>query len=298
MAMSIEPSPLALPLPGGQSGAFVTLRPLLGGEILCPPGLLSRPPGRFPRLRTLRSKRDTWSYIPVPAFLVEHPGAGLVLIDTALHHSVAVEPKESFGSLLARFYTFRMEPEQALPAQLRALGRSPGEVGTVVMTHLHNDHASGVAEFPDATFVVDAAEWTAATTLPPTRNGYVRRQFDYAFDWRTVDYDAPDVDSFASFARTVDLFGDGSVRLLSTPGHTAGHQSVLLRLAGREALLTGDAAYLRASLDGTAEPLLAHDRHRYERSLKEIRRYLGTTPGALVITGHDAELWAGLDPAY
>jgi N-acyl homoserine lactone hydrolase len=296
--MSIEPTALALPLPGGQPGAAVRLHPLLGGEILCPPGLLDRPRGRFARLRTLRSKRDTWTYIPVPAFLVEHPGAGLVLVDTALHHSVAVDPKENFGSTFARLYTFRMEPEQAIPAQLRARGLSAADVGTVVMTHLHTDHASGIAEFPEATFVVDAAEWAAATTGPATPNGYVRRQFDYPFEWRAVDYEAPAVDSFATFGRTVDLFGDGSVRLLSTPGHTAGHQSVLLRLEGREALLTGDAAYVRASLDGTAEPLLAHDRHRYERSLREIRRYLEMTPSALVITGHDAELWRGLAETY
>ncbi len=296
--MSVEPTPLALPLPGGRADATVRLHPLLGGEMKCPPGLLSRPTGRAPVLTTLRGDRDAWPFVPIPAFLIEHPGAGLILVDTALHHSVAVDPRESFGRTYARFVEFRMEPEQALPAQLRARGFAPADVGTVVMTHLHNDHASGAAEFPDATFVLDAAEWKDATTGRALRKGYIRRQFDYPFDWRAIDYGAGEVDSFATFGRSVDLFGDGSIRLVSTPGHTAGHQSVLLRLAGREALLTGDAAYLRESITGAAEPLLVRDRHRYERSVREIRRYVEMTPDALVVPGHDAAAWRELDERY
>ena len=100
------------------------------------------------------------------------------------------------------------------------------------------------------------------------------------------------MDSFASFGRTIDLFGDGSVRLLSTPGHTRGHMSVLLRLrSGRELLLTGDAAYARATIEQELVPLFCDDVHRYLRSLREIRRYLEQTPSALVVCGHDPESW-------
>jgi glyoxylase-like metal-dependent hydrolase (beta-lactamase superfamily II) len=191
-----------------------------------------------------------------------------------------------------------MEPDQAPAAQLRARGLEPSEVRVVVMTHLHNDHAGGVPEFPGATFVVDGAEWESAIAGRQLRRGYRRQQFDYAFDWRLLDWEDQAVDSFASFGRTLDLFGDGSVRLLSTPGHTVGHQSVLLRLAGREALLTGDAAYTRRAIEPGETPLLMADEHRFFRSLREIRRYVEQTPSALVIPGHDAEAWAGLDDAY
>ena len=98
------------------------------------------------------------------------------------------------------------------------------------------------------------------------------------------------MDSFASFGHAIDLFGDGSVRLLSTPGHTKGHMSVLLRLrSGRELLLTGDAAYSRATIEQELVPLFCDDVHRYRRSLREIRRYLEQTPSALVVCGHDPE---------
>jgi glyoxylase-like metal-dependent hydrolase (beta-lactamase superfamily II) len=98
----------------------------------------------------------------------------------------------------------------------------------------------------------------------------------------------------------IDLFGDGSVRLVSTPGHTLGHQSVVLRLEGRDALLTGDAAYLRRTIDEDegVDPLLMHDEHLYRRSLKEIKRFVEREPEALVITGHDRETWPQLDSVY
>ncbi len=301
MSVSADPRPAELPLPGGVEGATVRLHPLLTGEVLAPPALLERPSGRLavPRALGLGRSREDWVWLPIPAFLVEHPGAGVVLVDTGLHPSVAIDPAQSFGSLAARMTEVRMSPEQAVPEQLRARGIDPAAVSTVIMTHLHADHASGVSELPGATLVVDRREWESASARNAAKRGYRPAQFDYGFDWRTIDYDAEPVDSFASFAHGVDLFGDGSIRLLATPGHTLGHQSVLLRLGGGgEALLTGDAAYERRAIDRDVRPLLLHDEHLYWRSLREIRRYLGQTPGALVIAGHDREQWPQLSAVY
>ena len=298
MAMSIDPQPAALPLPGGRDGATVRLHPLLAGEMLAPPGFVARPPGRLATPRTFLSSRSGWIWLPIQAFLVEHPGAGPVLIDTGLHPSVAVDPAENFGRAWKRLLRFRMSPEQAVREQLLARGIGHRDVAVVVMTHLHYDHASAVSEFPDATFVLSRAEWEAGARGAQMRNGYIRSQFDFPFDWRTVDYDGAEVDAHQTFGRAVDLFGDGSVRLLSTPGHTAGHQSVLLRLTDREALLTADAAYLERTISDGAQPLVVQDHHRFVRSLGEIRRWVGQNPDALVITGHDRELWPRLEPLY
>lgn len=297
----MEPRPAELPLPGGRDGATVRLHPLLSGEMLAPPGLLERPKGRAKLLRafgTGRSRGD-WIWLPVPAFLVEHPGAGPLLVDTGLHPSVAIDAAQSFGSLAARFNEFRFEPAQAVAAHLRDRQVHPADVRVVVMTHLHTDHASGVSEFPDATFVVDRREWEGAARPRGTMRGYRPAQFDHGFDWRAVDYEAGDVDSFATFGASLDLFGDGSVRLVATPGHTAGHQSLVLRLRGREALLCGDAAYtLRAISDETVTPLIMDDEHRWRRSLREIRRFVERTPGVVVIPGHDPDTWPRLDAVY
>lgn len=296
MAVQVEPAPISLPLPGGSAGATVRLHPLLTGEIASPDGFMVRKPGRFAMLKALRSKQNQW--LPIPAFLVEHPSAGPVLVDTGLHASVAVDPKQSLGRFFASIYKLRVGPEQNVPRRLEKIGLDPASVRTVVMTHLHVDHASGMSEFPDATFVFSRPEWEGATAHGQLR-GFVRRQFDHAFDYRTVDYGGGEVSSYASFGRTVDLFGDGSIRLCFTPGHTRGHQSVILRLGGgREALLCGDAAYLWRTIRDTAMPLIWDDEHRFRVSLREIQLYVERNPDALVIPGHDPEGWARLEAAY
>ena len=153
-------------------------------------------------------------------------------------------------------------------------------------------------QFPNATFIVTAREWEAATKGPGLRGGYISRQFDHAFDWRTIDFDGDDVSSYKSFGRTLDLFGDGSVRLAHTPGHTLGHMSVVVRTAGPEFLIVGDAAYTMRTIRESAMPYGAHDEHEFRRSLKEVQRYLEQTPDAAICPGHDLEAFRALNPVY
>jgi N-acyl homoserine lactone hydrolase len=300
VSTAAEPRPAALPLPGGRDGATVTLHPLLVARMVAPPALLHREEGRLATLKALgfRVPRDQWLEIPAVAFLVEHPAAGPLLIDTGFHPSVAVEPRQAFGRLGGLlFKDVRMEPDQAVSAQLRERGIATHHIGVVVMTHLHSDHASGIAEFPEATFVVSDTEWAAASSGRQLR-GYFRRHFDHAFDWRTLDFEGPEPDSFATFGRSFDLLGDGSVRLVYTPGHSAGHLSVVLRLRGREALVAGDAIYTLRTLRESRLPHLMADEHLFRRSLREIQLYEKETPGALIIAGHDMEQWRTLEARY
>jgi glyoxylase-like metal-dependent hydrolase (beta-lactamase superfamily II) len=310
-----EPRPAELPLPGGKERATVRLHPLLAGRALAPAAALLRESGRLAWRRALGLGvgKDAWMPIPIQAFLVEHPGAGLVLIDAGLHPSVAVKPRENFGRVtLLAFRDLQMDAGQALPAQLRERGLDPSAVRAVVMTHLHVDHASGISEFPGATFLVSRAEWDAAGDQGPT-HGYVKRQFDHAFDYRLLDFEgasregagsartgatASDVVSFSGFARSFDVFGDGSLRVVYTPGHTLGHMSVVMRTARGEVLVAGDAMYLRRTLADTHLPYRTEDEHLFRRSLREIRQYSDETPGALIIPGHDWEAWQELDAVY
>lgn len=300
MATAAEPRPASLPLPGGRPGATVRLHPLLTGRLSASPAAVHRERGRLAGLRALGIgvPRERWSEIPVPVFLAEHPGAGAVLVDTGFHPAVAVDPKQAFGRLPGLVMKdIRMEPGQAVTDQLRGHGIAPADVSVVVMTHLHSDHAGAVAELGESTFVVSRREWEVGGASGSLK-GYNPRQFDHAFDWRTVDFEGGDAGSYATFGRSHDLFGDGSVRVVSTPGHTEGHMSVILRLKGREALLTGDAAYTRRTIRDTALPYLVHDEHRFRRSLREIQLYQRGAPEALIVTGHDMEQWRELEPVY
>ena len=187
-----EAQPAHLPLPGGRQGATVRLHPMNTGELPGPPAWFEREEGRLAGLHAMgfMADRSTFLRIPVPVFLVEHPGVGQMLIDTGLHPSVAVDPKQNLGRMLAYYYRgLKMNSEQAAPAQLRARGLDAADIRFVLMTHMHADHASAISEFPDATFVLSQQEWDALADGKATE-GYVKRQYDYGFDYRTFDFES------------------------------------------------------------------------------------------------------------
>jgi N-acyl homoserine lactone hydrolase len=298
-----EPQPAKLPLPGGMDGVAVRLHPLLSGKAKAPPGWIHREDGRLARLHAIGIgvPKSALLDIPIVAFLVEHPGAGAILIDTGLHPSCAVDPKQNLGRVGSlAFPGLQMDPKQAVTEQLRVRGIQPADVKLVVMTHLHIDHASAMSEFPKATFVFSKREWEAATEARNWQHGYRTRQFDHGFDYRTLDFEGvAGTDSYATFGRSFDLFGDGSIRAVYTPGHTHGHMSIVLRLVdNREALVAGDAIYTRHALDTGHRPFRIEDEHFYARSLREIELYAENNPDALVIPGHDMAAWRTLEPVY
>ena len=246
----------------------------------------------------IRVPKDTWLTAPIQCFLVEHPNAGAVLIDTGFHASVAVKPQlEPRPRRRVHLQGHRHAAEQSAAAQLRDKGIQPSDVKVVIMTHFHPDHASAISDFPEATFLVSDVEWEAATEGGP-REGYNRSQFDHGFDYRLVDFDSEQASSFSGFARSLDVFGDGSVRLVFTPGHTLGHMSVVLQTAAGEVLVAGDAIFMHRTLEDDHMPFLLADEHLFRRSLRELRQYVKETPDALVIPGHDWEAWQKLKPVY
>ena len=107
-------------------------------------------------------------------------------------------------------------------------------------------------------------------------NGYVAEDYDHGHDLKLVDGEH-------------DLFGDGSVVCVPTYGHTPGHQSLQVRLAGGDVLLTGDACYLRQTLENLHLPRILHDCGEMLDSLRRIRAL--QTAGARIFHGHDPEFW-------
>lgn len=302
-ALRPRAEPAQLPIEGGHERATVTLRPLLSAVFRgAPEPYFHRAAGATAALKALGVGAPRID-VPVIAFALEHPTGGTVLVDTGFDRAVAAGPPAErarnlgrVGRVLAR--TVEMSPEQAVAAQLRAAGTDPADVRLVVMTHLHFDHASALRDFPNATVLAGAPEWDAARARNAWLHGYVAAQLDPRPDYRLLDFTSPAARPLGPFDRTLDLFGDGTITLVSTPGHTHGHLSLIVRLGGREALLTGDAAYTVQTLRGDARPWHAEDRRAFEDSLLRLRRWDIEHPDALVIVGHDMEAWSQLAASY
>jgi Zn-dependent hydrolases, including glyoxylases len=302
MKVHAEAKPLHEPLAGGTPGATVVVEPMIAGQVNWPLPMMESPGGRLLTLKLLRVLLTGKPplLVPCPAFLIRHPSAGMILVDTGLHPSIATDPRENFGKLGARFSGPTLEQGADVPAQLRKRGLDPGEIPIVVMTHLHMDHASAISEFPKSTFVVSETEWEAAATdSRPLLNGYRRAHYDYAFDYRTVDFDRGGIDSYATFGRTFDLFDDGSVRLAFSPGHSAGHMCVIARLRDRDFVIGGDAMYTYRQLEGGAPlPPRPFDAHNFRRSLQELKLFRREFPHAVITPGHDPSFYDQLDARY
>src|ERR1700710_492847 len=211
MTVQVEAKPLHEPLAGGTPGATVVVEPLIAGHVDFPRAMMVSPGGHFLPLKLLRAllgPREP-NVIPVPAFLIRHPSAGAILVDTGLHPSVATDGKENFGGLANRIGKPTLKSGEDVPAQLRKRGLDPGDLPVVVMTHMHSDHTSAISEFSKSTFLVSASVWEAAATgPPPTLNGSPHQHFACAVDYRTVAYDRAEIDPYARFRRSFDLLSD------------------------------------------------------------------------------------------
>jgi N-acyl homoserine lactone hydrolase len=276
----------------------VRLHPILSGEIqlrVINPRPPRRGPAKLPRT-FLGSMLRQAQWYPVPVFLVEHPSQGAFLIDVGYDPSIEAEPNRTLGRLFGTVVMKHRLSERELPARVSATGVDPSQVSRAVMTHLHLDHVSGSAQWPQVTFVVDRRERAAALKRAP--GPYVRSHLATIERWQEIDYAGRSAGPFETFGQTVDLFGDGLVRLIASPGHAPGHQSVLLRLRDRYALLCGDSAMSTRELHERLIDGIPLDQSAYLRSGDEARAFMRAHPDTLAIPSHDRELWSQLEASY
>jgi N-acyl homoserine lactone hydrolase len=198
-----------------------------------------------------------------------------------------------YGRVLGFLFRATRPSEEAFEEQLAGLGIEPEEVELVVMTHLHADHTGGMRLLPNAEFVCARREWKAAHGRTPALGGYVPSHLPGDSRVRPIDFDR-EGEPYGPFSRSVDLLGDGTIRLLSTPGHTPGHMSVLVQLPHGPVLLVGDAAYTRRHIEEELLPFFTIDDKLYLRSLREIRAFAEREPDVPLVPFHDPDAWREL----
>lgn len=201
---------------------------------------------------------------PVPAWLIE-TATERILVDTGLHPRAIADPVGHYDDEALRVFAMEQEASVAERVDLSTLTR-------VVLTHLHVDHAGGLALLPPSVpVVVQRREWEAAHD-----RAAVARNFFQPADYATI------ADRVVLVDGDHDLLGDGSVELLLTPGHTPGHQSVR---AG-DVVIGGDVVHFASTLDDGRFPVFADDHGAQAASAARLRAL--RDGGATVLPGHDA----------
>ena len=224
------------------------------------------------------------------AYVLRHPSAGVLLVDTGFHADAEQDRRKDFGVAMA-FMFAGLKPER-FERQLLDRGIEPADVRSVLMTHLHVDHTSGMRLLEHARFWISRHEWRAAHGGLAATKGFIAHHLPPEERVELVDFDGGE--PHGPFASTVDVLGDGSIRLVSTPGHTPGHMSVLVRTAAGEALLAGDAAYTLHNLREQVLPLISADAARQRASLAQLKAFADLNPRAPLVPSHDPDAYTAL----
>lgn len=184
--------------------------------------------------------------IPVYTWAIEHP-EGIIVIDTGL--SARLCDPEYFPLWMRPYfltqYRFHIETLDEIGPQLRVRGIPPEDVRWVVLTHSHFDHTSALYHFTNAEFVISRKEWDDTQT-------YRSAQFAFPAKWpswmrtRLVDFEREPLGAF-EYSYPLTLAGD--VRIIPTPGHTMGHQSVVLETDDTRYFFAGDTSFDQQSLE-------------------------------------------------
>ncbi len=201
--------------------------------------------------------------VPIPAYLIETESER-ILVDTGLNPDAVADRDGHYGEGPIAF--FELEQERSLADQVDL-----GTLTRVVLTHLHFDHAGGLALLPASVpVVVQRAEWEAGQDRAAIERNFLLPR-DYA--------EGPA--NLVLVEGDHDLLGDGSVELLSTPGHTPGHQSVR---AG-DVVIGADVAHYAATLDDHRFPAFGDDLGAQRRSAERLRGLRES--GLRIQPGHD-----------
>ena len=221
------------------------------------------------------------------AFLVRHPEATF-LVDAGISIDVRRTHLRELPAVTRRVVQ-GSPPRESLATATARRGVDPASLGFALLTHIHWDHSSGLADLPGVPVRLTAADAAVLERPRPllVRHGVTPTAYD-GVHVDTYELDGPPVETFS---RSHDVFGDGTVLVVDLPGHTPGHVGVLLTLASdRRVLLAGDAVWnaAQARLVRQKAPLpgamVDFDRDEAYRSVMRLHRL---DPSVTLLPAHD-----------
>ena len=238
-------------------------------------------------LRQLNMLLDTsWTDpLPIYAWAIQHQ-EGILLVDTG-------ETARTAGSgYYPRWHPYyrlalrmNVRPAHEIGPQLHSLGIEPAEVSKVLMTHLHTDHAGGIAHFPSSRFLLDAAEYSYAWGAAGRLRGYLPQHWPAWFKPDSIPFQQV---RFGPFNHCYFVTAAKDIVVIPTPGHTPGHVSVLVMLDGLNVLIAGDTTYTESALLHRQVDGISPDERIALRTMDNILQFAQEHP-TVYLPSHDPE---------
>jgi glyoxylase-like metal-dependent hydrolase (beta-lactamase superfamily II) len=248
--------------------------------------------GRGPtRLAKTLIDRNWSEALPIFAWLIEHP-EGMIVIDTGETSRVADRGYfpwwHPYFKLGVREW---VAPEDEIGPKITALGLSPDEVRWVIMTHLHTDHAGGLAHFPKSEILIHRPEFENAIGLMGKARGYLPHRWPPEFAPRRFELA---LDAFGPFPHSLPVTAAGDVTIVATDGHTRGHVSVVLEEGAQSVFFAGDTSYTEQLMVAQAIDGVAPDERAARETLRRIRQLARERP-LVYLPSHDPRAAARLN---
>lgn len=257
--------------------------------------------GRTPMYWWILASRKWLTARPINVYVIEHTD-GLVVFDAGQDRASVTDPDYfpdgPSGVIYRRLSTFHINDDETMTAGLERLGYRTSDVTTAVISHLHQDHIGGVAEIAHANLLVSSDEWRSHHRPLAEPRGLLRNHIDLpGLRWTPVDFHPLTDPALRPFTHGHDLFGDGSLVILPTPGHTPGSMSLLVRRPqGAPLLLVGDLTYDIHAFDRGVHSGVG-SRRKLHQTRQRVVALRSISPGMQVLAAHDPAAAGLLDAA-
>lgn len=238
--------------------------------------------------------------------LLHHPDHGWTLWDTGYAPRM-LEVTRNLPFVFYRAATpLRLQPEQAVVAQLPRLGLKPADIRRVLISHFHADHIAGLRDFPESEYFATRSAYEDIASrhgLRALRRAFIPALLPEHFSSQLTLLPAFQETPLPALGSTCDLFGDGSLLLIELPGHARGQMGLLARTRRGQLLFAADGCWMRRAFREQRPPsrltnLFVDNPDQVRATITRLHDFALIRPDVVVIPSHCPEAFADeVEPA-
>ena len=260
---------------------MIKIHPIQTGTVRCKQFQLTGARNNLSRLYQLIFTQKWGEWMPTYCWLIEHP-AGLILVDTGETAKIYEKGYLPDGGLYHKAVETRIEASEEIPHQLAKIGFKTSDIQTIIFTHLHGDHIGGLAHFEHCKMFVSKAEYEMATSKKGPGAGYFKKNWPKWFQPTLISYtDGAE----GNFSKSQQITKDGKILVVPTPGHSIGHQSILVKNENFTTIIAGDLTYNETTLKQEIPDVVLMNKAA-QQTVEQMHQYVQNNP-SIYLSSHD-----------